>query len=95
MPGKHKNCKSYVSPSRIRGQKLTDRERTKILILSNYAGWSNGRIARELRIAISTVRLVVISGVYTSHKQIGRRPILTTQKRCRLVKQATINIHHR
>jgi hypothetical protein len=40
MPGKHKNRKSYASPSREQGQKLTDRERTKILTLFNYAHWT-------------------------------------------------------
>lgn len=80
MPGKHRNRKSYASPSRVRGQKLTERERTQILTLSQHAGWPNNRIARELRIAVSTVRSVVISGVFTPHKQIGRRPILTTQR---------------
>jgi transposase len=95
MPGKHKNRKSYASPSRTRGQKLTERERTEILTLFNRAHWSRHHIARELRISLSTVRLVINSGVFTPLKQLGRRPILTTQKRRRLVRRATINALHR
>jgi hypothetical protein len=88
MPGKHKNRKSYASPSRAKGQKLTDRERMEILTLFLRAHWPKHRIARELRIALSTVRLVIESGDYTPPKQIGRRPLLTTRKRRRLVDRA-------
>jgi DNA-binding NarL/FixJ family response regulator len=78
MPGKHKNRKSYASPSRIRGQRLSERERTEILTLYNRAHWTRRAIARELRIAESTVRIIVNSGIYTPPKQIGRWLILTT-----------------
>jgi transposase len=95
MPGKHKNRKSYASPSRIRGQRLSERERTEILTLHNRAHWTRRAIARELRIAESTVRKIINSGIYTPPKQIGRRPILTTQKRRRLIARATKDALHR
>jgi transposase len=95
MPGKHKNRKSYVSPSRVPGQKLTERERTEILTLFNRAGWGKRQIARELRLSIITVCRCILSSVFTPQKQIGRRPILTTQKRRRLIKRATLNAEHR
>jgi transposase len=95
MPGKHKNRKSTASPSRIRGQRLSERERTKILTLATHAHWSKRAIARELRIAESTVRAIINSGIYTPQKQVGRRPILTTQKRRRLVARATKDALHR
>jgi IS30 family transposase len=85
MPGKHKNRKSYMWPSRKRGQKLSERERTEILTIFNRAHWTRHAIARELRIAKSTIRLVINSSVYMPQKQIGRYPILTTQKRHRLI----------
>jgi IS30 family transposase len=72
MPGKPKNRKSYASPSRNPGQKLTERERTQILTLHSLAGWSTRRIASELRIAYTTVSRCVKSGVFTPKKQIGR-----------------------
>jgi len=96
MPGKHKNRKSYASPSRTPNQQLTERERTEILTLFNRAGWTKRRIARELRLPITTVWRYIISGVFTPLKKTERRPNLTTQKLRRLVHRATINTtHHR
>jgi transposase len=79
----------------VRGQKLTKRERTEILTLFNRARCSRHHIARELRISLSIIRLVINSNVFTPLKQIGRRPNLTAQKRRRLVNRATINALHR
>jgi transposase len=95
MPGKHKNRKTTRSPSRPIGQPLTERERTQILTLHSIAGWPIRQIARELRLAYSTVSLCVKSGVFTPKKQVGRKPILTTQKRRRLIARATRDALHR
>ena len=95
MPGKHNNCKSYTDPNRPSGQRLTERERTRILTLYNDAKWSIRRIAREVRIPRSTVQNCIHSGFYTPRKQIGRKPMLTTRKRRRLIRRATLDAYHR
>lgn len=95
MPGKHKNRKSYADPDRPRGQRLTERERTQILTLYTIAKWNLRQIARELRIARSTVQLCVRSGLCTPKRPPGRKPILTTKKRRRLVHRATLDAFHR
>jgi transposase len=95
MPGKHLNRKSYRDPDRRRGQHLTERERTEILTLYNHAGWNQSQIARELRLAISTVRLCIKEGYYTPRKPRGRPPLLTIRRRYRLIKRATQDGLHR
>src|SRR5690349_1509726 len=61
MPGKHTNRTSYRDPARPRGQRLTHTERVEMLTLYNRAGWTKRRIARELKLAQSSVRLVIQS----------------------------------
>ncbi|KAF2195066.1 hypothetical protein K469DRAFT_648642 [Zopfia rhizophila CBS 207.26] len=81
MPGKHKNRKSYRDPNRPYGQRLTERERIQILTLYQVAGWSRRRIAKDLKLGEKTVRDCVNSGIWTPKQQVGRKLILTTQKR--------------
>ena len=95
MPGKHKNRKSYADPDRPRGQHLTERERVQILTLYNMAKWNLSQIARELRLARTTVQRCVRSGVCTPKRPIRRKPILTTRKRRRLIHRATLDAYHR
>ena len=96
MPGKHKNRKSYADPERPSGRRLTERERAQILALYSIAKWNRARIARELKIAHSTVRSAIRRGFCTPPpKPSGRPPILTTRKRRRLVQRATLDAFHR
>jgi IS30 family transposase len=95
MPGKHLNRTSYRDPNRPRGQHLTERERTEILTLHHRAQWSRHHIARELRLAISTVSLCIKQGYYTPRKPHGRAPLLTIRRRSKLIKRATQDGFHR
>ncbi|KAF2176058.1 hypothetical protein K469DRAFT_700449 [Zopfia rhizophila CBS 207.26] len=94
MPGKHKNRRSYRDTDRPCGQHLNERERTQILKLHHIAKWNKSRIARELRLAGSTVILCIQEGYFTPNRPLGRRPILTTPKRRRLVQRATLDAYH-
>ncbi|KAF2176442.1 hypothetical protein K469DRAFT_28177 [Zopfia rhizophila CBS 207.26] len=95
MPGKHKNRQSFRDPVRPRGQRLSEYERTQVLTLYNTAGWNKTVIARELGLAHSTVRLCISEGYFTPKRPPGRRPILTTGKRRRLIHRATLDAYHR
>jgi transposase len=95
MPGKHKNRKSYADPDRPRGQRLSVKERHQIEALYSLAKWNISHIARELRIARTTVKSCIDVSFSTPPKPIGRKPILTTCKRRRLVKRATLDAYHR
>jgi transposase len=95
MPGKHKNRISTRSPSRPVNQRLSERERVSILTLYRAAGYSATRIAIELRLSRSTVQSCIQQGFMTPKRPQGRLPILTTQKRKRLVARATQNAFHR
>src|ERR1700760_2828135 len=95
MPGKHRNRRSFASPSRGHCQRLTERERTEILTLFAIAKWSKQAIARELRIARSTVINCIKQGFHTPFKAPGRKPKLTTMKRKFLIARATQNAEHR
>ena len=95
MLGKYNSRKSYADLDRPRGQQLSKQERTEILTLYGYSKWNADRIARQLRLPYSTVRLCIKSRYYTPQKHRGRLPILTTQKRRRLVQRATLNAFHR
>ncbi|KAF2181458.1 hypothetical protein K469DRAFT_713518, partial [Zopfia rhizophila CBS 207.26] len=84
MPSKHKNRRSYRDPDRPRGQRLNEREQTQILTLYHIAKWNTSRIVRELRLVRPTVISCIQEGYFTPKRPLGRRLILTTQKRRRL-----------
>jgi IS30 family transposase len=79
MPGKHKNRRSLADPLRPRGQHLSERERTQIITLYTIAKWNKTQIARELRLARSTVGSCIRSGKLVPTKPPGRK--LSSQKR--------------
>ena len=95
MPGQHKNRTSYRDPDRPRGQHLSERERTEILTLYHRAKWNQSQIARQLRLARTTVRLCITEGNYTPRKPQGRPPMLTVRRRMKLIKRATQDGYHR
>jgi transposase len=84
MPGKHQNRRSYRDPDRPINQRLSERERERILTLYQMAGWSKRRIARQLRLALTTVCECIRSGRVTPRKQKGYHVKLTTRKRRKL-----------
>ena len=96
MPGKYKNRKPYTDPSRPRGQRLSERERTQILTLYQVAHWNKRQIARELCLPEMTVRRCITNG-FTTPPPLpqGCKPLLTTRKRKRLVDRATLDAFHR
>jgi transcriptional regulator with PAS, ATPase and Fis domain len=89
MPGQHKNRSSYRDPTRLKGKHLSKRECTQILTLYHHAQWNKSQIARELRLARSTVQLCIQEGYYTSRKPKGRPLMLTIRRRSKLIKRAT------
>src|ERR1700761_7596153 len=95
MPGKHRNRKSYADPDRPRGQHLTQTERTQILTLYHTANWNKSQIAKKLRLALSTVRLCIQTGISTPQKPNGRPPNLIIRKRQRLIQRATLDAAYR
>lgn len=95
MPGKHKNRLSTRSNDRIPGQRLTHTERATILSLYSIAHFSKRRIGRELSLAQGTVQYCIQQGFATPKKQIGRKLMLTTQRRKRLILRATLDSFHR
>ena len=95
MPGKHKNRQSYRDPDIPRGTRLSEAQTVEILTLFHRAKWNKTKIAKELNIAHSTVRLAIKRGICTPTKPTGRPPILTTRKRRRLVNRATLDAYHR
>jgi hypothetical protein len=95
MPGAHNNRGTYRDQTIPRGTHLSIAQRVEILTLYHRARWSKRKIGRELQIAQSTVRKVISSGIVTPTKPIGRAPLLTTGKRCRLVARATQDAFHR
>jgi hypothetical protein len=78
----------------MRGTRLTLSERIRILTLANDAGWNKSRIARQLRLPYSTVVSCIESGFSTPRKQPGRKCLLTTRKRQRLIDRATKDAFH-
>jgi hypothetical protein len=95
MPGKHRNRGSNRDFSVLKGTHLSAIQRVEILTLFHRAKWSKMRISRELQIARSTVISTIARGIVTPDRPIGRKPILTTQKRKRLTARATLNAAHR
>jgi transcriptional regulator with PAS, ATPase and Fis domain len=78
MPGQHKNRKSYRDTDVPRGTHLSEAQRIEILTLFHRAKWNKSQIAKELRIARSTVQLTIKRGIYTSTNPAGRPLLLTT-----------------
>ena len=96
IPGKHKDRQSYTDLDRPHGQHLTERERTQLNTLQSIAHWGKRAITRELHLPYTTILRCVASGCVTPpSKPIGRRPLLTTRKRKRLVDRATLDVFHR
>ncbi|KAF2458977.1 hypothetical protein BDY21DRAFT_198224 [Lineolata rhizophorae] len=82
MPGKHKNRKSFASPSRRRGQHLSEKERIQILTLYNSAKWNQSAIARELRIARTTPYRLIAKA--TSNASYRRYSLSEVAQDCRI-----------
>ena len=78
------------TPSR----RLTYQERCQIRTLRHNAGWNYQRISRELEIPYETVRQCCLRQT-TPQKPRGRRPILNTPTRQRLVTHATCSREQR
>lgn len=95
MPGEHRNRGSNHDSNVPRGTRLTAVQRAEILTLFQRAKWPKRRISRELEIAYSTVYLTIKRGIITPEKPIGRRPLITTTKRKRLIARATQDAFHR
>ncbi len=95
MPGKHKNRKSYRDLEVPRGTHLSEAQRIEILTLFHRAKWNQTRIAKELRLARSTVQLTIKRGICTPTKPAGRPLMLTTRKRHCLIQRATLDAFHR
>ena len=98
MPNIHrqprKRARDAPQSSETAGQRLTYSQRVEILTLHSYAGWGYTLISSTLNIPRSTVRRT-ISHPRTPQKPQGRRPLLDTPKRQRLVRRATIDGYHR
>src|SRR4051812_49382460 len=75
-------------------RRLTYQERSRIHALRHNAGWTYKRIAEALEINKETVRRCAQQPV-TPTKQIGRKPLLTTPVRQRLIEHATANQEQR
>jgi transposase len=99
MPGQHKDRQRYRKPYRdsdiLSGTHLSEAQRVEILTLFHRAGWNKTKIAKELQIAHSTVRLTIKRGICTPTKPIGRHVMLTARKRRRLIQYATKDALHR
>jgi hypothetical protein len=87
----------YTSPNPYRppGTHLTYRERLQIFSLYRFGRWRYCTIASSLKLPYSTVYKAIQSCSETPRKHPGRRPILDTPIRRRLVARATINAFHR